>query len=218
MFPPRTTQSCAVVVSGHSLRCGADWGDAINDHRVYGSVWRVNRFPLQFASKFHKKTGNRTTYGYGEKCGRKSVPDASCLGSKIVEARIAAVHTSSLGYAKSGGVVKDTAISLCDRVDVYGYGLFGGDESPADLVYAHWYDDWISSVCVRDLPCYHQLVNVSQDIAVKMYKFFCNTSISCDVLGSRISKASEHPVDFYFRSELRLHVLDAFGFIRWIWW
>lgn len=47
----------------------------------------------------------------------------------------------------------------------------------------------------------------------------CRPHEECsDAYAARLPYRSEHHDDFFYLSELRLHVLDAFGYIRWVWY
>merc|ERR1711920_1993 len=84
IFAKTFNGSCALVGSGHSLRCGADWGGTIDSVDAYESVWRVNRYPRHFHKAFWKKCGARTTFGAGTSCSGHSVfkgQTITCLGT-----------------------------------------------------------------------------------------------------------------------------------------
>jgi len=223
LFPEDRIKSCAVVGSGHTLRCGAEWGAFLDDPAAYSSIWRTTRPPLTAENHVKSKAGRRTTYALLN-CveAQRNNPDRSrltCLkGGSIRNDMITRRGPgSSLGMGKTEGFTVDLAISMCEQVDVYGYGMFGADAG-SDLVFANWYDRWTALNCSRQVAqCYQDAIPYAVDKSSSKFTQYCNFDNECNVQWQG-AKKSQDPMDWFFKYELRLHVLDALGFIRWIWW
>ena len=94
----------------------------------------------------------------------------------------------------SGGNALQTALTMCDQVDVYGVGLLSkGPES--EKAYTHYYDESVGHCCT-------DRKSAQRSSQLKLLK------------GSggwkRLWMAER------IRSELLMNVLDAFGVMRWI--
>ena len=115
----------------------------------------------------------------------------------------------------------DQAIAFCaGGVDVYGMGLFS--EGPgADLLYAHWYDAQLPPACAPLSCSSSQGMTSRRDLAFfrAFGRVVCRPSDTCsNTYSARMPYRSEQHDDFFYLAELRLHVLDALGYIRWVWY
>ena len=103
----------------------------------------------------------------------------------------------------------------CRHLNVYGMGMYSNN---TDYIYQHFYDSTISDTCVDE--CWNgdsKLPNSTQ----KDIDFFrahsnqvCRPQTMCDAEQSGVP-ATENQVDFFVKSELKLHILHAFGIIDW---
>ena len=227
----RRLPRCAMVMSGHSLKCAErPWSGRINGPH-YDLVLRANTYPSMGPA------GNRTDVAYRNCASAPATSD--CLtkewlaSSGLREAMSRARVGTGLGSGHSGGAVMDVAVAFCDRLDVFGMGLFSRGPGH-DLIYQHFYDPHLTSTCIG--PCLaaagdRAKLNVSdaeQIISARV----CKPFLRCDMLSADIAAAankpdkafqwgfpqSERPDDFFFLSELRVAVLAALGVINWIWY
>ena len=90
----------------------------------------------------------------------------------------------------SGGNALHTALSLCERVDVYGTGLFAAGAT-ADKVYAHAYDERVG-LCLEP--------------GSRVYEF-SNTKGLNGFFKWRRDRV---------RGELMMHLMHAVGIVRWV--
>ena len=214
-------ERCAVVLSGHSLKCGLrSWASRIDSLR-YQAVFRTNHYPSAVGAG-----GVRTDVAYN-RCERAGqIPrGASCVTNKwlewasILQTRNSMLAGTGLGIGHSGGMVTDVAIASCQNIDVFGAGMFSRGGPNADIVYQHWYDSRLTPHCRS--PCLSQLkglVNGTSPSEWQVSRRFCQPKKACDAFNLTNAAASEAPIDFYFLSELRLAVLHVLGLISWKWY
>ena len=153
--PLQPVKRCAVVMTGHTLRCGRPWGGLI-DGPYYDTVLRAN------AHRFDQKGGRRIDLsreipGPNGSCPLPAAPGGSsrCLSRKLL--RVSDVSRrlhdrSGLGLGHSGGGIVDLAAAFCARVDVYGMGLYSAGPG-TDALYLHYYDAKVPSNCAS-APCW----------------------------------------------------------------
>ena len=293
----RSLGRCAVVMPGHSLRCGLrEWAELI-DSSYYDAVFRCGTYPKP-GSTSSRLAGTRTDYAY-RGCG-KAPATAFCLGpsdcerlkgtesstspaqqrratkacidprngrgwvgccrqpswlaaaglrpaSWVASASLRpaasgfddniqracghsrfckAFDESGLGWAHSGGFVLDHATALCERVDVYGMGMFAaGGDGTSDVTYQYHHSPRFAVSCSGH-PCVAS-TNASAESFLRKSKVaaaLCQPQEDCKARSSHLvddagrALLSEGPEDFFYRSELRLAVLHAFGMINWVWY
>ena len=261
----RDLKRCAVVMPGHSLRCGLrPWGRVIDSPR-YDAVFRSNRYPKETAVAEARRAGRRTDYAYNH-CDQ-APPTAFCMGpcesflpltspngtrfgqvctdlsrksvhlsglrvsTHLIGRRCKAskfcttFKASGLGYAHSGGWVLDHASALCDQVDVFGMGMFSHGGASSDVIYQHHYDARFAERC-SPARCLRE----GDPKFLPHLEALCRPKETCDRSKTTKTEAwssasdagavlkSEDQEDFFFRSELRLHVLHAIGLINWVWY
>ena len=238
-FKAQSHARCAFVGSGHDLRCGRPVGRVIDG--AYDAVFRANAAQQLDHPQHHyispKRAGRRTDYRTNclhrsQLLSRRSnetciLPrswwrrawDKEVVGNtkhkccdEEVRSNYAAPHLAALSHflpravfvwlnsavGMSGGQAVDgmlhntggntllAAIHLCDRVDVYGAGLFSrGPASPK--LYVHNYDPFVGA-CRGESRWNPELGPRTWALAW---------------LKRRLA------------DELTLHVLHAFGIIRW---
>ena len=154
---------CAVVMSGHTLRCGRPWAKLI-DSKHYDAVWRSNSYPSGSDGRV-AHAGTRTDFAWGN-CDRAPLnsfclqhPSAQLAGLRprirtgfgYQCKRSRSCHLldkSGLGFGHSGGYVLDHAIAMCESVDVFGMGMYSAG---GDTLYQHFYDASFASSCAY--PC-----------------------------------------------------------------
>ena len=231
----RALGRCAVVASGHSLRCGASWASAIDNRSLYDAVFRANVYPR--TARDAAIGGARTDFAAEpnyDRCRSHKPADAVCLpGPKSRGHPLNREHPgqpfsestplrrrTGLGLGHTGGVMVDQAIAFCSGgVDVFGMGLFS--EGPgADLLYQHWYDERFAPACAPLQCSTSQAMTNKRDLAFfhAYGHMLCRPHAVCsNSYAVRMPYRSEHHDDFFYLSELRLHVLDALGWIRWVW-
>jgi len=137
---------CAVVMTGHSIRCGRAWGAAIDN--AYSAVFRTAVPSL--GAEATLRSGRRADYIYTSGCKTSSFSylRSRCLDSKafpFLHRRDTLLGTN-LGVGHSGGFVLDVAIAHCASVDVFGMGLFSFGAG-RDLIYQHSYDARFAPRC-----------------------------------------------------------------------
>ena len=176
--PLQPVKRCAVVMTGHTLRCGRPWGGLI-DGPYYDTVLRANAHRFDQTSgtrsdpyhdtvlranahRFDQKGGRRTDLsreipGPNGSCPLPAAPGGSsrCLTRKLL--RVSDVSRrlhdrSGLGLGHSGGGIVDLAAAYCARVDVYGMGLYSAGPG-TDALYLHYYDAKVPSNCAS-APCW----------------------------------------------------------------
>lgn len=240
----RTLHRCAVVGSGHSLRCKLGrWARLIDDLEGghYAAVWRANAYPQRGGKLRGIDAGTRTDYAYNN-C-EEAPPGAFCLNSANVTAmglrpgirmgfwkkcRSSGFCTdflsSGLGWAHSGGHLVDLAVAMCQRVDVYGMGLLARGGVGGDLLYQHHYDQRVAPNC--NIPCATWGLAWRSNAS----KMVCRPQTPClakvDLHGPPgrgawkigVPLLSEEQDDFFYRSELRLAVMHVLGLINWVWY
>lgn len=151
----RSLEKCAVVGSGHSLRCGEAWGSVI-DSPYYTAVFRSN---LAATPGFGCRTGTRTDFmvnypgpPHSVFIPKKVRADGTAFAESYTslrthlrrnnKRRFPVLVPSAAGLSRGAGAGTGTsalafAISLCEHIDIYGYGAFADE---ADIKYAHFYD------------------------------------------------------------------------------
>lgn len=236
----RRSERCALVLSGHSLKCNArSWAPLI-DGQHYDVVLRANSYPSAAAG-----AGARTDVAF-RKCDTAPA-DASCVTDKwlgwstFFDTRQRLLKDTGLGMAHSGGMLTDLGIASCRSIDVFGTGMFSRGPGE-DVVYQHHFDRALTSSC--DSPCLMQLperqspdkwrrimvdhgispaeLDVSRRICKPKSPCVCKSP--CMINGTRAKAVGGHvapsdrPLDFFFQSELRYPVLHAFGLINWVWY
>jgi len=228
--PLASMGKCAVVLSGHTLRCGTAWGKHI-DSNYYDTVLCANWLDVDKAAKtmFASKVGSRMTHGFEQtrdQCNRigDEHKNTSCIDGElrrqITYNFMKLRRLTGLGLGRSGGSVIGIALSLCASVDVYGAGMFA-DGPSSDVLYGHWYEDHFPESC-QNLQCMRGTTGIAQrKEAVYLTRVgsnaasgsrLCTPSQMCtgqappDAKG--MSRASETPTDFFFLSDLRLYILQ----------
>ena len=224
---------CALVMSGHTLRCGRrKWARLIENRSHYAAVFRANNYGWAV-----DVAGSRTDVAY-HNCeaaprGASCVEDQWLESSTIMPTRRQLLPSTGLGATISGGSLSDLAIASCKRVDVFGAGMFSRGPGN-DVVYQHYYDNPLTTHCRA--PCLSAVLNrvegqVSREEA-NISRRVCLPKSECSAINRTHAPsatgvvemmastlfASEVPDDFYFRSELRLHVLHALGELNWVWY
>ena len=224
---------CALVMSGHTLRCGRrKWARLIENRSHYAAVFRANNY-----GRAVDVAGSRTDVAY-HNCeaaprGASCVEDQWLESSTIMPTRRQLLPSTGLGATISGGSLSDLAIASCKRVDVFGAGMFSRGPGN-DVVYQHYYDNPLTTHCRA--PCLSAVLNrvegqVSREEA-NISRRVCLPKSECSAINRTHAPsatgvvemmastlfASEVPDDFYFRSELRLHVLHALGELNWVWY
>ena len=257
MHIPAATR-CAVVMSGHTLRCGREWASLI-DSPFYDAVFRAN-------ARLGGAAGQRTSFSMenGATMADATERDAACplrrparclpggsqrthplyRGKARAQALAQLLNRSGLGLGHSGGSVMGLATAFCERVDVFGMGLFSIAPGQ-DVIYQHWDDPSFTTSC-REHACWRgedevqfaaRLAANARPKDAKQHvldaAFFrthshrvCRPTDECSstyaALGARLGEkplgASERHDDFFFLSELRLYVLHAMGVINWVWY
>ena len=230
----RRLDRCALAMAGHTLRCGLrTWAPLIDNRSHYAAVFRTNNYRQAV-----NVAGSRTDVAY-RNCesapkGASCVEDEWLQLSTIMPTRRQLFPSTGLGATTSGGTLADLAIASCKRVDVFGAGMFSRGPGN-DVVYQHYYDNSLTPHCRA--PCLSAVASrverrVSKEEAdisrrVCRPKSDCGASLNlthapsatgaAEMIASNLS-SSEVPDDFYFRSELRLHVLHALGELNWVWY
>ena len=229
-------ERCAVVASGHSLRCGGPWAAAIDNRTLYDAVFRANFYPK--AARDAIIGGTRTDFAAEpnhERCLGHKPAAATCLPSpKSSHHPLNRQHPrqpfaestplrrrTGLGLGHTGGAMVDQAVAFCSAgVDVFGMGLFS--EGPgSDLLYSHWYDEKLPPACAPLSCSTSQGMTSKRDLAFfhAFGRMVCRPHEACsNSYAARMPYRSEHHDDFFYQAELRLHVLDALGYIRWVWY
>ena len=235
---------CAVVLSGHTLRCSEHaWYKLIDDARGhYQRVLRANeRTGRLVAGEFHITNygGSRTHWtvesgGAGSpRCKAQLLPvHTRCLSNaeRSALSNVTAVADPGLGIAKSGGSVLNVALAACKSIDVFGSGMFS-DGPGSDVVYMHWYDKRFASTCRHEcVPGYFRRTTegrrggggLMSSKNILLAPSLCRPHMPCDApLSPGVEKyvhQSERAHDFFFLSEVRLYVLHALGHINWVWY
>lgn len=236
----RRLDRCALAMSGHTLKCSVHpWAALIDNRSHYSAVFRANTYPRAGGA-----AGSRTDIAY-HNC--ESAPSgASCVDDRWLETssfmptRRRLVASTGLGIAHSGGTLVDLAVASCARVDVYGAGMFSRGPGD-DVVYQHHYDSRLTSHCRA--PCLAAAVTTGRrdwsfpawkisPAEVNISRHVCRPTSECDAINRTHAPsasgalrrmttplyASEVPEDFYFLSELRLHILHALGVFNWVWY
>merc|ERR1711967_2508 len=217
--------ACAVVMSGHSLRCGEPAGRRIDSE--YDAVLRANFF----ASHRGDRAGSRCDVPFTsrkDRCRQIAALPNSCLDPHLLKE--AYIPPEALGKGHSGSYVLSVAMAFCKHpVAVYGMGLWRAPN--ADLIYQHHDDELLARGCQPPnltspgWPCYNgddarwlEERNWHKENADKA----CTPNKFCiqryHGLHKRKYGLSNAPDDFFYMSELRLHVLHALGLIDWNWY
>ena len=148
---PPAMKRCAVVLSGHTLRCGEPWASLI-DSQYYDAVFRANWMHWWNARRVRLRRG---AGGVAPLAGTKvnfssEVSDRDCrllpAGAACVEQELKLAmamdepktlgpgRSTGLGVGRSGGNILNVALGHCDAVDVFGSGMFS-DGPGSDTVY-----------------------------------------------------------------------------------
>jgi hypothetical protein len=120
-----------------------------------------------------------------------------------------------IGTSHSGGVLLTYGMMACRRLNVYGMGMYSNH---TDFVYQHFYDSTIQDTCVNE--CWHgdyRLPNSTKkdrDFFRAKSSQVCRPHTTCNTPQSGVP-ATENQIDFFVKSELKLHILHAFGIIDW---
>ena len=186
--------------------------------------------------------GSRTDFAY-HNCesapkGASCVEDAWLESSTIMSTRRQLWPSTGLGAMTSGGTLTDLAIASCKRVDVFGAGMFSRGPGN-DVVYQHYYDAGLTPHCRA--PCLSAVASrLGGRVSIAeagISRLICSPKSDCgairdcgirdcsvakrmasQIATSRTLPSSEVPDNFYFRAELRLHVLHALGELNWVWY
>jgi len=237
ILPSGKLDRCAVVLSGHVLRCSSQpWAEVI-DGAFYDAVFRTNVFPMAHpdcpaSAKLAevagggKIAGSRTDFGHGGcRAGKRAQPDMCeprfCMnGSAVYEWSMSVRQnpTLGLGMGHSGGLIVDAALAHCGEVHVFGAGLFS--RGPGfDAVMQHWYD---SDISVDGCTEQCSLDGLGKGDRSRFFSRFqsslCRPNRPCQSPQAKLLPASEKHDDFFYLSELRFPLYHALGLINWIWW
>ena len=134
----------------------------------------------------------RSSYGIerlaalAARSAREGGPQFVWLDTELV--RGAGTAVENLMHS-TGGNTLVAATALCDRVDVYGAGLFSPGPA-SEKVYVHYYDEWVASCVVDPTKKMTHRPLLTHSWAFKWLK-------------QRLA------------DELTMHVLHAFGVVRW---
>lgn len=237
ILPPDNLDRCAVVLSGHVLRCSSQQWAAVIDSPFYDAIFRTNVYPVAHpdcpvSTKLAEVkgggeiAGRRTDIGYSG-CRAAAQPGVCeprfCLnGSKVTEWSMSVRQnpTLGLGLGHSGGLLVDAALAHCGEVHVFGAGLFS--RGPGfDAVVQHWYDsdfsvDGCSEQCSLD--------GFGEGDRISFFSRFqsslCRPSRACQApqAKAKLLPKSEIQGDFFYLSELRFPLYHALGLVNWIWW
>lgn len=213
---------CAVVLSGHTLRCARRSWEGLLDSSYYDAVWRTNVYP---STELGGVGGRRTDVAYrsceraprSASCLTEEWLDTSGLGPRPMKPRL---QGTGLGIGHSGGTLVGVAIASCERVDVFGAGLFSRGPGH-DVVYQHHYDMPLVAECTG--PCLHDPA-VHPDARsnltaaeLRISRQLCQPSDRCKGHQKGLPP-SESLDDFFFLSELRLPILHVLRLINWVWY
>ena len=235
LLPPENLNRCAVVLSGHVLRCSSQPWAAVIDSPFYDAIFRTNVYPvahpdcpvstkLAEVAGGGKIAGSRTDFGHSG-CRAAAQPGVCeprfCMnGSKVYEWSMSVRHnpTLGLGLGHSGGLLVDAALAHCGEVHVFGAGLFS--RGPGfDAVMQHWYD---SDISVDGCTEQCSLDGLGKGDRSRFFSRFqsslCRPSSPCQSPQAKALPASENHGDFFYLSELRFPLYHALGLINWIWW
>lgn len=120
-----------------------------------------------------------------------------------------------IGTSHSGGVLLTYALMKCSKLNVFGMGLYS---NKTDFIYQHYYDNVIHDTCVTEcwkgdsiLP---NSTSRDREFFQKHSDQVCRPHTTCDAPQSGVP-ATENQIDFFLKSELKLHILHAFGVIDW---
>lgn len=228
---------CAVVLSGHSLRCSRGrWRSLIDNRTYYAAVFRANNYPSTDLACSHVQgivreadvSGVRTDFGFhgcrADHHDRAAqCPPRVCIEKSTIPQWTATVRApqllkqTGLGLAHSGGFLVDVAIAHCANVDVYGAGIFS--KGPGfDAVVQHWYDpEFASEGCISECSV-EGLPADNRKFYAAMSSDICRPNVSCSARQRADLPLSERQDDFFFLSELRNPILHAIGAINWVWY
>ena len=120
-----------------------------------------------------------------------------------------------IGTSHSGGILLTYGLMSCKDLHIYGMGLYSNE---TDFIYQHYYDPTITDTCVNE--CWKGDFMLSNS-TTKDRNFFhnnhdqvCRPWTECDAPQTGVP-ATENQIDFFVKSELKLHILHAFGVIKW---
>ncbi|KAJ8614612.1 hypothetical protein CTAYLR_004974 [Chrysophaeum taylorii] len=155
---PQSLGRCAVVGSGHALRC-ASWGPVL-DSAAYDAVFRINHVALMptvmtehtcrvatrtdFAVNYLPKPNHTETVVLRSRRGRPVLKTSEKL-NRTLEQGIPLLLPSDEVLRRgpgggSGTAALGLAFSLCRNVDFYGFGLYRSLQSGGnDFRYLHYY-------------------------------------------------------------------------------
>ena len=238
----RPVHRCAVVYSGHTLRCGSKWG-ALLDSPHYDVVLRAHFMNNATAHASGRRAaalaGRRVDLSIengGLPCQRLQSRGGQCIPTalrlQLDEENVTGQPYAfgGLGRGRTGGSLLNVAMSMCDHVDLFGAGLFSIGPG-SDFVYQHWYDKRFSSHC-DSFKCISKdqalALDAGAELATSISRGFimCRPTRPCENVRGKPyptssdwhGPASEEPDDFFLRSELRVYVLHALGLVNWIWY
>ena len=184
----KTRNVCNIAMRGHTLAC--DGSDATGE----GGEGIIDGYTIVYGKE---------EYGWWDK-----------LVLKYYMWRYEHVY-SMIGTSHSGGLLLTYAMMKCKAVNVYGMGLYSNTR---DLIYQHYYDGFIEDSCPsacwtgdRPLPN-----STRRDIEFfqKHSSQVCRPHTRCDATQRGVPR-TEDQVDFFIKSELKLHILHAFGILKW---
>ncbi|KAJ8600382.1 hypothetical protein CTAYLR_000731 [Chrysophaeum taylorii] len=159
VFSAGSLGRCAVVGSGHALRCGR-WGPRI-ESAAYDAVFRVNHVVLapRIMEAQACAVGSRTDFVINYvpvgNFSSESVALRSRAGRTVMkrEDRVPVARAYDLPVllptpeALSRGIGSGTgttalglAVSLCRATDFFGFGLYKRSQTTTDFRYLHYYD------------------------------------------------------------------------------
>ena len=132
-------------------------------------------------------------------------------------------NASGLGWAHSGGHIMDHAVAFCEQVDVYGMGLLSRGPG-SDVLYQHYYDKRLAPHCNYRCATWGLPWNENASRSLCRPRVACSEKVDLHGPPGKgawkigVPLLSEEYDDFFYRSELRLAVLQALGLINWVWW
>ena len=121
-----------------------------------------------------------------------------------------------IGTSHSGGVLLTYALASCETLHVHGMGLYS---NTSDVVYQHYYDarlvDRCPSTCWDGESVLPNTTQADRQFFQEFSHDVCRPRKHCTASQSSSIPRSENQVDFFVKSELKLHLLHALGILRW---
>lgn len=215
---------CAVVGSGHSLRCGSAWGAIIDS---YDAVFRVNKVQLH--------TGTRTAY-------------ACNVGARVDFGINALTEDNLAELAKdpgNGGSIRRRHAEVFDELTALGAAVISkdrkGHKAAVRAALARNVSSWRAILPSDTVLHGRGLGSGSGSTAVALAMSLCQ---SVDAYGFGVFRDDKDAADFRYlhfyqevprqagvgggdgvtggaqvlNSELRNAVWDAFGLVNFVWW